>query len=228
MTLEAILEFFAYLWNYALYLMDVALHLDKHVGDLIRQYGVWTHLILFAIVFLETGVVVTPFLPGDSLLFVAGTFAALGDIDLLGVMALIFVAAVLGDTLNYHIGKWAGPEIFHKDTGRLLNKKHLVQAHDFYEKHGGKAIVLARFIPIVRTFAPFVAGIGKMNYRHFLAFNVLGGLVWVVSLVMCGYWFGNIPSVKANFSLVVAAIIVISVLPVVVEVVKIKWPRRRA
>lgn len=209
-------------------LVEIAIHLDKHMTAIVAQYGGWTHLILFAIVFFETGIVVTPFLPGDSLLFVAGTLAALGALDLSTVLALLFTAAVAGDTLNYSIGKWAGPEIFHKETGRFLNKKHLVRAHDFYERHGGKAIVLARFIPIVRTFAPFVAGIGRMNYRHFIGYNLFGGLLWVLSLTFAGYWFGNIPAVKSRFSLVVAAIIVISVMPVAFELAKVWLAKKPA
>ena len=203
--------------EYLALIVDFALHLDVHLGRLVREYGVWTNFILFAIVFFETGVVVTPFLPGDSLLFVAGTLAALGDMNLWILLALLMVAAILGDTVNYLIGKWAGPEIFRKDTGRWLNKKHLTTAHEFYEKYGGKAIVLARFVPIVRTFAPFVAGIGRMKYRHFLAYNIFGGVFWVLFFVLGGYLFGNIPAVKSRFHIVVVAIIAISLMPIAVE-----------
>lgn len=211
-----------------LYLIDFALHIDKHLVELVNQHGFATHFILFAIIFLETGIVVTPFLPGDSLLFVAGAVAALGGMDLGLLLPLLITAAILGDTANYWIGVWAGPEIFHKKTGRLLNKKHLAQAHEFYEKHGGKAIVLARFVPIVRTFAPFVAGIGRMNYRHFLFFNVAGGLVWVLLFVLGGYFFGNMPIVKSRFQLVVLAIIVISVMPIVWELVRARLAAKKS
>lgn len=204
-------------------LVDFVLHIDRHLARIVQDYGFYTHLILFAIVFLETGIVVTPFLPGDSLLFVAGTLAALGGMDVYLLIALLITAAILGDTVNYWIGKWAGPEIFRKDTGRLLNKNHLKKAHEFYERHGGKAIVLARFVPIVRTFAPFVAGIGLMNYAHFLFFNVIGGVMWVLMFVLGGYFFGNLPVVKERFHLVVIMIIVISVLPMVYEYVKAKY-----
>ena len=203
-------------------LIDFVLHVDRHLASLVREYGFYTHLILFAIVFMETGLVVTPFLPGDSLLFVAGALAAMGNMDLFILIALLIAAAVLGDTVNYWAGKWAGPEIFRKDTGRFLKKDHLLKAHEFYERHGGKAIVLARFVPIVRTFAPFVAGIGRMTYSHFLAYNVIGGVAWVLMFVLGGYFFGNLPVVKSRFHLVVAAIIIISVMPMVVEWIRYK------
>jgi membrane-associated protein len=198
-------------------LLDLLLHLDVHLSAMIQAYGAWTYAILFLIVFCETGLVVTPFLPGDSLLFAAGTFAALGAMGLIPLCVVLIVAAILGDTVNYWAGHWVGPGIFHKDTGRLLRKEHLERTHRFYEKHGGKTIVLARFIPIVRTFAPFVAGIGRMNYGHFIAYNVGGGILWVVLFVGAGYFFGNIPAVKERFTLVILGIIGVSLLPVVVE-----------
>jgi membrane-associated protein len=181
------------------------LHVDRHLAELIRAYGAWTYLILFLVVFCETGLVVTPFLPGDSLLFAAGTFAALGSLDALLLYALLAGAAILGDTVNYWIGFWVGPGIFHKDTGRLLKKEHLTRTHRFYEKHGGKTIVLARFVPIIRTFAPFVGGVGRMTYWHFVVYNV------------AGYFFGNLPVVRNRFSLVILAIIFLSVLPMAIE-----------
>jgi len=205
--------------------LDLFLHLDRHLGEIIRSYGPWTYLILGLVVFLETGVVATPFLPGDSLLFAAGTFAALGSLDVTVVCVILSAAAILGDTLNYWIGRKVGPRVF-KENVRYLKREHLVRTHAFYEKHGGKTIVLARFIPIVRTFAPFVAGIGAMSYRSFLAYNVFGGLLWVTLFVLGGYFFGNLPVVKENFSLVILAIIVLSVMPLVYEYVRQR--RRRA
>jgi len=201
-------------------LIDVVLHLDHHLSEIIQQYGVWTYLILFLIVFCETGLVVTPFLPGDSLLFAVGTFAALGTLDLGLVMLLLSVAAVLGDTVNYAIGYRVGPRVFRQEGVRFLNRKHLERTHDFYERYGAKTIVIARFVPIVRTFAPFVAGIGRMLYRRFLFYNVLGGVGWIVILVLAGYLFGNIPVVRRNFSLVIFAIIILSILPGIIEVVR--------
>jgi len=198
-------------------LIDLFLHLDKHLNDVISQYGGWTYLILFLIVFCETGLVVTPILPGDSLLFAAGTFAALGSLNVFWVFVLISIAAIAGDTVNYWVGYWIGPKIFHRENVRFLNKKHLERTHAFYEKYGGKTIVLARFVPIVRTFAPFVAGVGKMSYWRFITYNVFGGIAWVAICVFSGYYFGNLEIVKNNFSLVILAILVISVLPMVVE-----------
>jgi membrane-associated protein len=199
-------------------LVDVLLHLDRHLSEIIGQYGIWTYLILFLIVFCETGLVVTPFLPGDSLLFAVGTFAALGALDLWLVMALLAAAAILGDGVNYAIGARVGPRVFRQEGVRFLNRKHLERTHAFYERYGAKTIVIARFVPIVRTFAPFVAGIGRMTYRRFFFYNVAGALLWIGSLVPGGYLFGNIPVVRRNFSLVVFAIIVLSILPAVIEV----------
>jgi membrane-associated protein len=199
-------------------LIDILLHLDRHLSDVIQQYGVWTYLILFLIVFCETGLVVTPFLPGDSLLFAVGTFAALGALDLGLVVALLLAAAILGDSVNYAIGARVGQGVFRQEGVRFLNRKHLDRTHEFYERYGAKTIVIARFVPIVRTFAPFVAGIGQMTYRRFLFYNVTGAVLWVLSLVLGGYLFGNIPVVRRNFSLVIFAIIGLSILPAVIEV----------
>ncbi len=198
-------------------LFDILMHLDTHLDLVIRSYGTWTYAILFLIIFLETGLVVTPFLPGDSLLFAGGTFAAIGSLDAKWLIISLSVAAIAGDTVNYWIGHMVGPKVFSKETSRFLNKKHLNRTHQFYEKYGGKTIVLARFIPIIRTFAPFVAGIGSMTYGRFIIYNVTGGVAWVLILVLGGYLFGNIPVVKQNFSLVIFAIIILSILPGIVE-----------
>jgi membrane-associated protein len=199
-------------------LTSYILHLDDHLAALVSQYGTLTYAILFLIIFLETGVVVTPFLPGDSLLFAAGALAALGDLDVVLLFVLLFVAAVLGDTVNYWIGAKVGPRAFESDI-RFLKREHLARTERFYEQHGGKTIFLARFVPIVRTFAPFVAGVGRMDYRRFLTYNVTGALAWTGIFVFAGYLFGNHPVVKEHFSLVIAAIIVLSVLPMVYELV---------
>lgn len=208
------------------HLIDLFLHLDKHLNEIIIEYGTWTYLILFLIIFCETAFVVTPFLPGDSLLFAAGTFAALGSLDPLWLCVLLIIAAVAGDAVNYSIGNFIGPRAFTSDS-RFLKKEHLQRTHEFYEKYGGKTIILARFIPIVRTFAPFVAGIGQMTYRKFATFNVVGGALWVISFTLAGYYFGNLPAVKNNFSLVIVAIIIISTLPGVVEFARAKSKSRR-
>jgi membrane-associated protein len=204
------------------YLIDLFLHLDKHLSQIIQNYGVWTYLLLFLVIFMETGFVVTPFLPGDSLLFAAGTFAspALGSsLNIFLLWALLCTAAILGDTVNYWIGHFIGPKAF-KGEVRFLKKEYLDRTHDFYEKHGGKTIIIARFIPIIRTFAPFVAGIGAMNYGRFITYNVVGGVAWVTIFTFGGYYFGNLPFVKENFSLVVIAIIFISVVPMIFEFIK--------
>lgn len=206
--------------------IDIILHLDKHLDSIIRSYGVWTHLLLFAIIFCETGLVVTPVLPGDSLLFAVGTFAALGSLDLAVLILSLSVAAILGDTVNYWIGHAVGPKVFHNEGSRFLNAQHLRKTHEFYEKYGGKTIIIARFVPIVRTFAPFVAGIGSMTYSRFIAYNIIGGTGWIVILVLAGYFFGNIPMVRQNFSLVILAIIIISILPGVIEFVRQKYRRK--
>jgi membrane-associated protein len=209
-------------------LIDLFLHLDKHLNDVISQYGGWTYLILFLIVFCETGLVVTPILPGDSLLFAAGTFAALGSLNVFWVFVLLSIAAIAGDTINYWVGHWIGPKIFHRENVRFLNKKHLERTHAFYEKYGGKTIVLARFVPIVRTFAPFVAGIGNMSYWRFITYNVVGGVAWVAICVFSGYYFGNLEIVRNNFSLVILAILIISVLPMVIEYVRHRFAGQSA
>ncbi len=205
-------------------LIDLFLHLDHHLGQLISQYGTWTHLILFLIIFCETGLVVTPFLPGDSLLFAAGTFAALGALDLWLLVLLLIIAAIAGDTVNYWIGAYIGPRAFRGDI-RFLRKEYLDRTHAFYEKHGGKTIIMARFVPIIRTFAPFVAGVGAMSYPKFIVYNVVGAVLWVGLFVLGGYYFGTIPVVRENFTLVILVIIAISVLPIVIEALRAR--RRR-
>ena len=200
--------------------IDMFLHLDKTLGDVIQTYHAWTYLILFAIIFCETGLVVTPFLPGDSLLFMAGVFAKKGDLHVTYICLLLSVAAILGDTVNYWIGHLVGPKIFHKEKVRFLNKEHLNRAHRFYEEYGGVTIIIARFMPIIRTFAPFVAGIGSMTYARFLLYNVVGGVAWIVILTLLGFFFAEIPIVKNNFTLVIVAIVVISVMPMVIEYIR--------
>jgi len=202
--------------------IDVFIHLDKYLTTIIQSYGTWTYLILFAIIFCETGLVVLPFLPGDSLIFAAGALAALGALDIKWLIILMCLAAVAGDTVNYWIGYWVGPKIFQKENVKLLNKKHLMEAHAFYEKYGGITIILARFMPFVRTFAPFVAGIGTMSYWRFMSYNVVGGILWINIFGWLGYYFGNMPYIKKNFSLVILAIVVISVMPAVIEYFKRK------
>jgi membrane-associated protein len=199
------------------YFIDLFLHLDKHLNEIIRDYGLWTYLILFLIIFCETGLVVTPILPGDSLLFAAGTFAAGGALDPGLLFLVLSVAAVLGDTVNYWIGHYVGPKVFHQKQRRFLKKEYLLRTQEFYERHGGKTIIIARFIPIIRTFAPFVAGIGSMSYGRFIVYNVAGGILWIGLFVLGGVFFGNIPLVKNNFSLVIVAIVLLSVMPGVIE-----------
>lgn len=197
--------------------INIFLHLDHYLSSIIQQYGFWTHLILFCIIFCETGLVVTPFLPGDSLLFATGTFAARGELELTVVLALLSVAAIAGDTINYWFGFLAGPKMLERKKIRWVKKEYLDRTHQFYEKYGGGTIILARFIPIMRTFAPFVAGIGTMAYPRFLLYNIMGGTFWVVAMTLLGFFFGNIPIVKENFSFVIVVIIVISILPAVIE-----------
>jgi len=207
---------------------DIFIHLDKHLDVLIQTMGLWSYVILFLIIFCETGLVVTPVLPGDSLLFAIGTFSALGSFDLKTALISLSLAAILGDTANYWIGYHVGPKVFKKDYGRLLNKKHLERTHRFYEKHGGKTIIIARFMPFIRTFAPFVAGIGTMSYRRFIAYNIIGGVAWIHTFILGGYFFGNIPAVKRNFTFVIMAIIIISVMPAFIEYIRAKKGEKSA
>ena len=206
-----------------LQLVDFVLHIDTHLDGIIRDYGTWTYAFLFLIIFCETGLVVTPVLPGDSLLFAAGAFAARGSLDLMVVFVLLAVAAILGDTVNYSIGHYLAPRA--QRGFRFIKKQHLDRTHAFFEKHGGKTIILARFMPFIRTFAPFVAGIGAMDYRRFIVYNVAGGLLWISLFVFGGYFFGTIPAVERNFELVIIAIIFLSVLPPFIEFLR---HRRRA
>lgn len=199
--------------------IEIILHLDRYLKDLVPEYGLWIYLILFLIIFCETGLVVTPFLPGDSLLFAIGALAGAGALNLYAILALLTIAAILGDTVNYWIGYYVGPKVFKRET-RFLNRKHLDRTHDFYERYGGKTIVIARFVPIIRTFAPFVAGIGRMSYFKFMSYNVAGGILWVFSMTLAGYMFGGLEFVKKNFSLVILVIIFISILPGIYEYVR--------
>jgi len=203
-------------------LIDFILHIDVHLAEIISQYGLWTYGVLFLIIFAETGLVVTPFLPGDSLLFAAGAFCAKPETGLnVHIMAgLLLVAGVLGDTVNYWIGAWFGPAVFKREDSLFLRKKHLDKAHAFFEKYGGRAIILARFVPIVRTFVPFVAGVGSMSYGRFIAYNVIGGFIWIYFFTYAGYFFGAHPFIQKNFKIVILAIIVLSVVPIVIEMYK--------
>jgi membrane-associated protein len=209
------MELLAWFW-------DVVVHLDVHLADFVGKHGVWVYALLFAIVFCETGLVVTPFLPGDSLLFVAGAVAAAGDMNIAAVIATLIAAALCGDNCNYWIGRWIGPKVFHFERSRFFNPAHLARAHAFYERHGGKTIILARFVPIVRTYVPFVAGVGAMSYLRYLSFCVIGACVWVIGLSLVGYWFGNQPIVKNNLTAVILVIVAISVSPGVIA-----WLRSR-
>jgi len=208
------------------YLVDLFLHLDKHLHEIITQYGTLTYVILFGVIFAETGLVFTPFLPGDSLLFAAGTFAAIGSLNVHLLFLLLTIAAILGDTVNYWIGNYFGPKVFEKKI-RFLKKEHLEKTHQFYEKHGGKTIIIARFIPIIRTFAPFVAGVGAMTYSKFILFNIVGGVLWCALFVYGGYFFGNLPVVKNNFSIVIVVIIFISILPGIIEFARHKLSKQK-
>jgi membrane-associated protein len=199
--------------------IDLFLHLDKHLSELIAQFGTWTYVILFLIIFTETGLVVMPLLPGDSLLFAAGAFAGLGDLNPWILFVALTVAAIIGDTVNYWIGSWIGPRAFSGNV-RFLKREYLEKTQAFYTRHGGKTIIMARFVPIVRTFAPFVAGVGTMEYSRFLAYNVIGAVAWVGLFVWGGYFFGNLPAVQENFTLVILGIIAVSVLPMVIEWIK--------
>ena len=213
------MEFAAELW-------DFFLHLDEHLAAFVAQHGAWVYALLFAIVFTETGMVVMPFLPGDTLLFVVGAIAAAGGMDIVTVMCVLVAAALTGDNVNYWIGRWAGPKVFRAEDARWFSRRHLERTHAFYERHGGKAIVIARFVPIVRTYVPFVAGIGSMTYAKFLAYSVAGALLWVVSLCLIGYWFGNLPLVKDNLGVVAVLIVALSMTPLAAEYFRAR--RRRA
>jgi membrane-associated protein len=212
------MELLAALW-------DFVVHLDAHLAAFVAQHGAWVYALLFVIVFCETGLVVTPFLPGDSLLFVVGTLAAAGGMDIVTVMTVLVTAALTGDNVNYWIGRWAGPRVFRLEDSRWFNRRYLERTHAFYERHGGQAIILARFVPIVRTYVPFVAGIGTMPYVRFLAFSVAGALAWVLSLCLAGYWFGNIPAVKENLGAVIVAIVIVSVMPMAVAFLRARGAR---
>ncbi len=201
-------------------IVGVALHLDTHLAQFVAEHGTWVYALLFVIVFIETGLVVWPFLPGDSLLFVAGAIAAAGGMDVTAVMATLIAAALTGDNVNYTVGRWLGPRVFHYEESRWFSPKHLARAHAFYEKHGGQTIILARFIPIVRTYVPFVAGIGAMPYARYIGWCVAGAVIWVVSLVTVGYFFGNLPIVKNNLTAVILLIVVISISPGIVAWIK--------
>lgn len=202
--------------DFIFWLIDLVMHLDKHLSYIIQTYGAWSYLILFLIIFCETGLVVTPFLPGDSLVFVIGTFAARGDFNLIIITLMLMIAAISGNTLNYYIGRLVGVKIFEKEKIIFFKKKHLIRTHEFYVKYGGKTIIIARFMPIIRTFAPFVAGIASMPYWRFQTFNIIGGVSWVLTFMLGGYFFGNIPVVKNNFTLVIFLVIFISLLPGVI------------
>lgn len=209
--------------EYISHFIDLFLHLDKHLGELVKEYGTWTYLVLFVIVFCETGLVVTPILPGDSLLFAAGAIAALGSLNPHLLVVLLTIAAVLGDAVNYQIGRYIGPAVFKKEDSRFFKRAHLEKTHAFYERYGGKTIIIARFVPIVRTFAPFIAGVGQMSYKQFALYNVIGAVLWVVIGVYAGYLFGQMEIVKENFSLIIIAIVFISLLPAAFEY----WRARR-
>jgi membrane-associated protein len=199
---------------------DIVVHLDKHLATLVVTYGIWVYAILFIIIFSETGLVVAPFLPGDSLLFVAGTLAATGSLDVSLLNASLIAAAVLGNSVNYSVGRYFGPRVFQWEDSRFFNRQALTKTHAFYERHGGKTIVLTRFMPILRTFAPFVAGIGSMSYIRFQGFNIAGGVLWVASLTLAGYWFGNLPLVKNNLTIVIFAIVAVSLLPATIGYIR--------
>lgn len=201
--------------------VDFFIHLDKYLSAVIASYGLLTYGLLFIIIFLETGLVVTPFLPGDSLLFAAGSFAAIDSLNIFWIAGLLTLAAILGDTANYYIGYFLGNKLIEKPN-RLIKQKYLVKSQEFYERYGKKTIILARFVPIVRTFAPFLAGIGKMKYREFIFYNIIGGIIWVLIFVLGGFFFGQIPAVKNNFSIIILAIIIISFLPIFLELIKQK------
>ena len=204
-------------------LFDYIRHLDRHLETMSQDYGAWTYAILFVIIFCETGLVVTPFLPGDSLLFAAGAITSVSGLNVFVMCGLLTIAAILGDTVNYHLGKYFGPKVLRGERSKIFNKKHLERTHRFFERYGGKTIILARFVPIVRTFAPFVAGVGAMSYGRFIIYNIVGGVFWVTSLVLAGHWFGQREFVKQNFSLVIVAIIFISIVPAIIEFIRARY-----
>jgi membrane-associated protein len=210
------------------YAIDFVLHIDKHLFEIVSNYKIWTYLILFLIIFAETGLVVTPFLPGDSLLFAAGAIAAMdgNPINITVLILVLCIAAILGDSANYSFGKFLGHKVYERDY-KFIKKEHLLKTHSFYEKHGGKTIIIARFMPIVRTFAPFVAGVGEMHFGRFFSFNIIGGILWVVSFSIAGYLFGNIPVVKQNFTIVVFSIIFISLLPMIYAILQSKFGKKK-
>ncbi len=208
------------MWDFILKLFDIAIHLDRYVVSVVNQYGLWTYLILFMVIFSETGFVVTPFLPGDSLLFAVGTIAAIGELNVFGLFFLLSLAAFLGNTTNYFIGLKIGSTILNKERPRFVKKEYLERTHNFYEKHGAITIVLARFLPIIRTFAPFVAGLGRMNFLKFWFFSLTGSVLWVGIFLFGGYFFGNLPVVKKNFSLVIGGIILVSLMPAFIGYLK--------
>ncbi len=202
----------------AIKLIDIFLHLDKYLQIVVQEYSSLSYVFLFLVIFMETGLIVAPFLPGDSLLFVVGALAALGSLNIKFVFFIILIAAIMGDAVNYHVGKYIGPKIFHKENSFLFHKEHLTRSQLFYEKHGKKTIILARFIPIIRTFAPFVAGIGKMSYSTFLKYNAIGAFLWCSLFIFTGYFFGNIPFVQNNFNIVIILIIIVSLIPLIKEI----------
>ncbi|MBE7412483.1 MAG: DedA family protein [Leptospiraceae bacterium] len=208
-------------------IIDFILHIDKHLDYITQEFGLLTYLILFLIIFAETGLVVTPFLPGDSLLFAIGAIAARGSLSLTIIIITLIIAAIIGDTVNYWVGRYFRPKILSGHNIRFINKKHLDKTHEFYEKYGGKTIIIGRFIPIVRTFAPFVAGIGEMTYSKFILYNIVGGIIWILIFTVAGFVFGNIPLIRKNFTLVVFAIIFLSILPAIIEFIKIRYFQKK-
>ena len=208
--------------DYLTQFIDIFLHLDKSLSTVIQTYGSTTYILLFMVILCETGLVILPFLPGDSLLFAAGAFAAKGDMNVASLFMALSVAAILGDSINYEMGRLIGPKIAQREKSRFINKEHIAKTHEFYEKYGTKTIIIARFIPIIRTFAPFVAGLGNMSYKKFFQYNVVGGVTWIAVCLLAGYFFGNIPIVKQNFSLVILAIIIVSLIPAVIEFIRHK------
>lgn len=213
--------------EFLLQFADFFIHIDKHLTEIVSNYGWWTYAILFLIIFCETGLVVAPLLPGDSLLFAAGAIAARGNLDVVNLIILLIIAAILGDALNYRIGSWFGPRVFQERYSRIFKPSYLNKTQGFYDRYGGKTIIIARFMPIVRTFAPFLAGVGAMNYAKFTTYNIIGGILWVILFVSAGYMFSELDIVKNNFSLVILAIIIISIMPAVFEIVRAKIAARK-